>query len=610
MIGVFAFLTTRSLKNRFQRRLRRLREPRYFVPTALSVLWLVFWASRGLLSGGASRPPSLFDPFNAPDVREAIVLLGAVLMFLWTAFLWLVPSQEAALDFTPAEIHFFFPAPLTRRQLVHYKLMRAQIGILFGALITSFFWGGGLFRPDGPARLAGFWLLYATLHLHTLGAAFVRTNLIAHGVVGLRRRLVPLLVLALMLGGLAVGLVRAWPELTAAATHLTGADGHVTRAGLAQFVATVGRVGANGILGAALLPFTVFPHIVFAHGAGEFSRWFAWGVAILLFHYLWVVRSETAFEEASVEAAQRRAARVRSSHDSARRGGRLPLKANTFPWQLAPTGRPATAIVWKNLIALVRITPLRALFVLGAFLLAALAWTTGMNDGSRVPWILIAALLLVLVALFSALFGPLFVRNDLREDLFHIDAVKTFPLPGEAIVWGELLAPWFVLAFLQVFLLVVAMGSLAFSGTTDLARLGFENVPAVGWILATFLAGILLLPVVTLAQIALQNAIILIFPAWVALGNSRARGFEASGQRMLTMFASAAVLGVCALPAVIAGGVMTWLLAGPLGATSLVVGAAVAAAWIVAEVAVAARYLGGVLERLDPSTAGIESREA
>ncbi|MEO6463772.1 MAG: putative ABC exporter domain-containing protein, partial [Candidatus Eisenbacteria bacterium] len=154
MIGVFSFLTTHSLKNRFQRRLLRLREPRYLVPTALSVLWLGFWVSRGFLGGAGGRPPGLFDAFSGTDVREAIALLGGVLLFLWTAFLWLVPAQDAALDFTPAEIHFFFPAPVTRRQLVHYKLMRAQIGILFGALITSFFWGGGLFHPDGPARLA------------------------------------------------------------------------------------------------------------------------------------------------------------------------------------------------------------------------------------------------------------------------------------------------------------------------------------------------------------------------------------------------------------------------------------------------------------------------
>jgi ABC-2 type transport system permease protein len=605
--GVFAFLTTRSMRNRIARRLRRLREPRYLVPTAISILWLVFWVSRGFLGGNVSRPPGLFAPFSTPEVREALAQLGGVLMFLWAAVLWLVPSKEAVLDFTPAEIHFLFPAPLTRRQIVHYKLLRAQIGILFGAFITSFFWGGGLFRPEGLARLAGFWLLYATLHLHTLGAAFVRTNLIEQGVVGLRRRLVPLLLVGLIVAGLVAGFAHAWPAIAAAAAGITGPDGEWSRAGNAAFLAELGRAGSSGVLGAALFPFTVFPHVVLAQHPGEFARWFAMGVAILLFHYLWVIRSEAAFEEASVEAAQRKASRVRAARATSRRGGRLPGKANRFPWRLSPRGRPAVAILWKNLISLVRVTPVRALFVLAAFLLASLGWTTGMSRDSPVPWVLLAAILLVLLAVFSALFGPLFVRNDLREDLFHVDAVKTFPLSGQAILWGELLAPFCVLAFLQAALLAVALGALLFSGTTSLAKLGVENVPAVGWVLAVFLSGMLLLPALSLAQIALQNGIVLLFPAWVALGNSRARGFEASGQRMITLFGSAAVIGVTTVPAALAGGFAAWILAGTIGAAALVVGAAVTTAWIVAEVAVAVRFLGGVLDRLDPSTAGIES---
>ena len=608
MTGVFTFLTTRSFKNRIGRRLRRLREPRYLVPTLISLLWIAFWM-RGVWGGSLQRPAGLFDAFAGLEIRNALAVLGGVLLFVWAAVLWLVPSKEAVLEFTPAEIHFLFPAPLTRRQIVHYKLLRAQVGILFGALVTSFFWGGGLFRPEGPARLAGFWLIYATLHLHTMGAAFVRTNLIDQGIVGLRRRLVPILVVGLVLYALVAGLAGAWPGLVDAFAGITGPDGRWSKSGNLAFLAALGRACSTGLLGAALAPFAVFPHVILARDLGEFARWFAWGVAILIFHYLWVVRSEAAFEEASVVAAQQKAARVRRARDTARRGGRLPSRAARFPWRLAPTGQPAIAILWKNLIALVRITPVRALFVLAAFLLAALGWTTGMTEESPVPWVLIAAMLLVLVAMFSALFGPLFVRNDLREDLFHVDAVKTFPLSGHAVLWGEILAPWSVLAFLQSFLLAVALGALLLNGTTGLVQLGIEDVPAVGWVLASFFAGGLLLPALTLAQVTLQNAIVLIFPAWVELGNSRARGFEASGQRILTLIGSAVALAITVFPAVLAGGLMTFLLARPVGATSLVLGAAVAAAWIVAEVAVGIRLLGRVLDRLDPSTAGIEAKD-
>jgi membrane-bound serine protease (ClpP class) len=47
---------------------------------------------------------------------------------------------------------------------------------------------------------------------------------------------------------------------------------------------------------------------------------------------------------------------------------------------------------------------------------------------------------------------------------------------------------------------------------------------------------------------------------------------------------------------------------GTIGAAAPVVGAVIAAAWIYAEVALATSYLGRVLDRLDPSNAGIEAQ--
>ena len=48
-----------------------------------------------------------------------------------------------------------------------------------------------------------------------------------------------------------------------------------------------------------------------------------------------------------------------------------------------------------------------------------------------------------------------FVRNDLREDLFRIDAIKTMPLAGHAIVWGEILGAWTALALIEVVALLI-----------------------------------------------------------------------------------------------------------------------------------------------------------
>ena len=606
--GVFRFLTLRTTKNKILRQVRRLREPRYLVPTAVSILWIGFWMTNAFRGGMSGRPAGRWNEFTGAEIVDAIAVLGGALLLVWTVMLWILPSKGAVLEFSRAEIHFLFPAPVSRRQIVHYKLLRAQLGILFGALITTFFWGRGLTHVAGWGRLVGIWLLYATLHLHTMGAGFVRTDLVEQGVSGLRRRLVPILGLTLFAVGLVVGAYQAWPALVEAARGIETADGAWSRRGMVAFIVELARLGTSGVLGVVLWPFAIFPHLVLAQSAGDFVRWFPPALAILLANYLWVIRADTAFEEASVEAAQKRASRVDAKRRDTRRGGGLPTKARAFPWRLSPHGRPAVALLWKNLVSLARVTPVRALIGMAGVLFATFAFVFALNDAGA-PFGLIVAFLAALIAGFTSIFGPMFVRNDLREDLFHIDAVKTFPLSGRSIVRGELLGPWVVLAAMELAALAVAVIALAWVGTAAVGVLGLERVPEAPWWFAGLASAAIVLPAVTGIQLGLQNALVLVFPAWVALANSRARGFEASGQRMLTMFGSALALGICALPAAISGGVTTWLLVGSIGAPALVAGAIIAAAWLYVEVWFATRFLGGMFDRLDPSTAGIEAAE-
>ena len=49
----------------------------------------------------------------------------------------LTPNERAALTFTEAEVAFLFPAPVSRRTLIHFKLLKSQLGILFATLIFS-----------------------------------------------------------------------------------------------------------------------------------------------------------------------------------------------------------------------------------------------------------------------------------------------------------------------------------------------------------------------------------------------------------------------------------------------------------------------------------------
>jgi hypothetical protein len=258
--------------------------------------------------------------------------------------------------------------------------------------------------------------------------------------------------------------------------------------------------------------------------------------------------------------------------------------------------------VWKNLVNLTRVTPLRALFALGAFMFAMISWIIQRAPGSGSLWIG-AMFLCVAVAAFTSVLGPAFVRNDLREDLYRIDAIKTMPLAGHAIVWGEILGPWAALAAIQILMLAIGAFALLMSRAPSVQGI------SVGWLFAAGGAACLVLPGLTLVAVAIQNALVIFFPAWVALGTSRARGFEASGQRILTLFGTLFALGVTALPAAASGGVASWLLSPHVGPACLIPGAVIAAAWMIAEVMFACRLLGRMFDRLDPSTAGIEAQD-
>ena len=47
---------------------------------------------------------------------------------------WIVPHSRSALAFSEAEAAFLFPAPITRRTLINFKLLKSQFAILFSAV--------------------------------------------------------------------------------------------------------------------------------------------------------------------------------------------------------------------------------------------------------------------------------------------------------------------------------------------------------------------------------------------------------------------------------------------------------------------------------------------
>src|SRR5205085_7267652 len=80
-------------------------------------------------------------------------------------------------------------APISRRTLIHYKLLRSQLAILFTTLFLTLLSGRAMAGGHAWIRIAGWWLILSTLNLHFLGSSFARTLLLERGISNWQRRI-------------------------------------------------------------------------------------------------------------------------------------------------------------------------------------------------------------------------------------------------------------------------------------------------------------------------------------------------------------------------------------------------------------------------------------
>jgi hypothetical protein len=132
-------------------------------------------------------------------LASAPAVAGLLLMASATGA-WLFPLDSGLLEFSDAELQFLFPAPVTRRQLLIHRLLRSQIGMLFGAIVI------GLASPSafGFTRLrisVGVWILLVTGKIYFTGVTLARARLAAGSA---RIRRVAWLPLGVMIAALAL----------------------------------------------------------------------------------------------------------------------------------------------------------------------------------------------------------------------------------------------------------------------------------------------------------------------------------------------------------------------------------------------------------------------
>ena len=573
MIAALFYLQYHSARNRLVTRIKRLQQPKYLIGAIAGGLYFYFYFFRYLFGGNGGSRGSALNVSVSPEHLLAIESLAAVALFIAVLLAWLIPHERASLTFTEAEVAFLFPAPVSRRTLVHFKLMKSQLRIFFSAFIFSLFFhrfGGNVWIHS-----AGWWLVLSILNLHFLGASFARTLLLERGISNWLRRLLVFLLVALLIAGVVIWARNtvAWPENGNPLdldTILRYSQSILT-AGPAEYV---------------LYPFRVVVNPFFAADAPAFFAVLAPGLLLLLLHYLWVIFSDVAFEEASLAASQKAAARVTAMRTGNWAAGRN-QKVRRAWFKLKPAGQAFTALLWKNLIGAGRVFSLRFWILITALIVTFTVICSSTSGGQGLA--VVAGMLVAMALGYSLLLGPQMLRLDFRQDLPMADILKTYPVAGWQLALGEILAPTLLLAGFQWLLLVPGSALIFFLPGNHQTLL-----------LAIALGAAILLPVLDFILLLIPNAAVLLFPSWLPTGKDSPRGIEATGQRLIFAIGQLLVLSLTLVPATLVFLVVYFplkIFAGPVIPVFLAVPAS--AIILAGEAAAGIYLLGKLFERFD-----------
>jgi len=538
MTRAFIYLRLVSFINQILSTVKRLREPKFILGTAAAFIYLyyvVFRTVGGEVVNSKHLPVAYQNSLITQTyTRDQFLGVGACILFLLTIVrvLWLIvsPPKQVGLKFSEAEIAFLFPAPLTRKKLIHFNLLSAQITVLISSiLLTLVFGGGSTSYLLNIYRTLGWWVILSAMNLFSIGSGIYVTRML--------ERVSKPLVVKIVIGVLLFVLLKFTFTSFLNAPLLESVNSGSISTILSQANAFINL----GIYHWLFLPFSILVAPYFATQLSPFIFGISQAIVVLAILYYWILNMEVSFEDGSLARAENRAA-IRAAVAS----GKAPINASTptkvykDPFRLSSYGSPEIAFLWKNLISIQSWFNLRVILLLFGPALASGFYALHLSgkevDGSKVVLIIGSA-----VAMITAMVGPQFLRQDLRSDIIYMDMLKTYPLKGWQIVLGEMITPVFVMTTS----LLLSLGLCFFSST--------KHPQSFYSIFSLILAALLVIPPICTLQLIIPNAAALIFPALAMSGNNRRAGIEVVGQRIIFIFGQLLAIICALLPALLLG---------------------------------------------------------
>ena len=506
MIGTFALVTLQSFFNRIVYKLRRLRNPRYLVGAIAGAAYFYFVVFRRNVS------------VNSPKAHEALAKLGlgdlgldliSIFVLLLALAAWAFPGDAGGIELSEAEIAFLFPAPLRLRDILLYKTIRSQPQILITSAIALVFGARGWFF--------GTWTAFTVAQIYASMTALGRARLRVAGI-GFLARLAAVLGIATLL---------AWYGWTVIGPGVKaiGNDDRV-------LFSTLHTSLTHGLPAVLLFLPRFFANAILTSKPGTLAASIA-GLAVLAaVFFLIAARLNVSFQEGSIAAAQKRLARLTRMQGF--RGGRnVTFKRMPVP-SLRATGPVETAIVWKNVVALLRVSVAWVVVFLTIYLFMAGQAVWFRHDPHFLAYIG------VMLACFGGIFvflGPSVFANDLRLDFGRMEVLKSYPISGERLIAAEIAAPLVVVAGLDLLFLSTAAFFLHIGGSPG------KNMSFLASAQFVIIALLIAIPVCAM-QLVIRNSIPVLFPAWAGRSKEEPRGIAFTGQRIVMLIGNLFVLSL------------------------------------------------------------------
>ena len=527
------FYVRKTVGGRLRAFITRLRRPRHFIGLALVAVYLWLFLYQPWNDRIGERDPATIATWT--NVWLPLFVVAQVVLS------WIVAGLgRGGLPFRENEVRILFPAPIARHQLVLFKIVQAQFGILVFALFTGLLarrLGGLEFFP----AFMGCWAAGFVIYLNGALAGLVLARIRVHSG----------LIVSILPGFLLLGVVVAAGYVTLGNLPTSALESPVSGETASSPGSGLEEIATTAPLSNVLTPARLLLAPIRASGVVDvvLALLPALGVAAALTIVLCLVPIPLA------DSALRIAATIERIKREGLSGARN-KKAKTVKtsFRLAPSGPAWKAFYWKTFTSLGRANMKMFVFVITlmlAFGVVIGVVVPSLGDRGR-----FGGFFLLMILPYVPIFGVGMLRADLRMDLPHFDLLKGLPVRARDVMFGSVLATstvLFCVEFVWVTLAVVLIGD----------DLGERGSLTIGDRVGYWVGGLGFLGGLTFVLFAAENVVALHFPTFSRLGRGMKQGFDQFGQQLLGALLRLLVMVGLVIPsaivATLVGGLVYWI---------------------------------------------------